>query len=84
MVYYVYSFTIGKILILSSTIKNGDKPYTGADVISCLIGLIFGIFSMSMAIVNFSSIVEGKAAGGAAYEVIDREPQINLNDLKMK
>ena len=53
MVYYAYSFIIGKTLMLSPNIKNGNEPYKGADVLSCLIGLIFGIFSMSMSIVNF-------------------------------
>ena len=83
MMYYGYSFTVGKALMLSSTIKNGDQPYTGADVLACLIGIIFGIFAVGGSVGNFKSIVEGKAAGGAAFEVIDRTPKIDLNDPKM-
>tara|TARA_B110000285_G_C14710924_1_gene417740 strand:- start:206 stop:427 length:222 start_codon:yes stop_codon:yes gene_type:complete len=70
--------------MLSTTIKNGDVPYSGGDVLACLIGIIFGIFAVGGSITNFKSIVEGKAAGGAAYEVIDRIPRIDLNDTRMK
>lgn len=65
--YYGYSFLVGKALMLSTTIKNGDKPYTGADVLACLIGIIFGIFAVGGSVGNFKSIIEGKAAGGGAF-----------------
>jgi hypothetical protein len=60
MLYYGYSFYVGKLLMLSTTIKNGDVPYTGGDVLACLIGIVFGIFAVGGTIANFKSIVEGK------------------------
>jgi hypothetical protein len=44
---------------------------------SCFFGIIFGMFSLGMATPNIKAVVEGRAAGKMAYDIIDRVPTIN-------
>lgn len=60
--FYAYAFSMGSFLILNRT-KNGDKPYNGGDVSTCLFGIIFGAFSVGGAMPNVKAFVEGKVSG---------------------
>lgn len=57
-------------------------PYNAGDIISCFFGVVFGVMSIGMATPNIKALVEGKVAGKMAYDIIDREPKIKLDDPK--
>lgn len=65
--FYAYSFSIGSIIMLNPDIKNGDKPYSGGDVATCLFGIVFGAFSIGGAMPNVKAFVEGKMSGYVIY-----------------
>lgn len=81
--FYAYAFSIGSILMLNGT-KNGDEPYNGGDISTCLFGIIFGAFSVGGAMPNVKAFVEGKVSGHAIYKTIERVPKIPLNDKSKK
>ena len=76
---------IGSVVMLKPDIKNnkGD-PYSGGDVFACMFGVVFGVFSMGPVAPNIKCVVEGRIAGKLAYQVIDRVPQIPVNDKSKK
>jgi len=37
--------------------------YTGGDILSCLFGIVFGVFSINQAAPNIKTMIEGRAAG---------------------
>jgi ATP-binding cassette subfamily B (MDR/TAP) protein 1 len=81
--YYSYSFYVGSFFITKQVHNlNDESVYTGGDIISCFLGVIYGIMSLGTASPNFKAITEGKVAGKLAYEIIDRLPKILLDDPK--
>jgi hypothetical protein len=78
--YYAYAFYFGSVLVVNQTDNRPGKPYTSGDVLSCFFGIVFGVFSLGVATPNIKAITEGKVAGKAAYDIIDREPKILLDD----
>ena len=79
--YYCYSFYVGSYLI-TDQVRNTqfDRLYTSGDVMACFLGLVYGIFSLGLATPNFKALSEGRIAGKMAYDVIDRKPEIDLDD----
>lgn len=79
--YYGYAFYSGSYFI-TWQIKNPKfgRDYSNGDILSCFFGIVFGVFSLGMATPNIKAITEGKVAGKIAYDVIDRKPQILLDD----
>jgi hypothetical protein len=55
---------------------NSDKLYSSGDILSCFLGVIYGIAYIGMSIPNIKAITEGRIAGKMAYDVILREPKI--------
>ncbi len=44
---------------------------------SCFFGVIFGMFSVGLATPNIKAVTEGRVAGKLAFDIIDRQPQID-------
>ena len=51
---------------------------------SCYFGIIFGIFALGQADPNIKAVVEGKIAGKLAYDIINRKPDIIIDDPNSK
>ena len=82
---YAYSFYMGVVWIyqeIDNTIF--DRNYTAGDILSCFFGILFGFFSLGMASPNIKAVSEGKSAGKMAFDIIDRDPNIKLNDQNAK
>jgi ATP-binding cassette subfamily B (MDR/TAP) protein 1 len=79
--YYSYAFYTGSFFV-TIPVNNAisGTSYTSGDIMSCFLGVVYGIFSLGMATPNFKAIAEGKIAGRMAFEVIDRVPKILLDD----
>ena len=78
--YYAYSFYIGSYFLSNQwTNVNSGELYTGGDIMACFLGIIYGVFSLGLAVPNFQSIAEGKLAGKMAFDIIDRVPKIKLD-----
>jgi ATP-binding cassette subfamily B (MDR/TAP) protein 1 len=83
--YYAYAFYVGSILVLDQVENTtSHEAYSGGDIIACFFGIVFGLFSISMATPNIKAVVEGQLAGKLAYDIINRAPKINNNDEKAK
>jgi ATP-binding cassette subfamily B (MDR/TAP) protein 1 len=83
--YYSYSFYVGSYMVTESIVnKNSGKVYTSGDIMACFLGLVYGIFSLGLATPNFKALSEGRVAGKMAYDIIERKPQIDLDDPKAK
>jgi ABC-type multidrug transport system fused ATPase/permease subunit len=83
-VYYSYAFSIGRMLVLSESVKNKGEPYTGGDVAACMVGIIIGAVTLGASMPNLKAIVEGQISGHVVYSIIEREPLIPLNDQTKK
>lgn len=79
--YYSYSFYVGSYLV-TDQIKNTNngETYSSGDILSCFLGIIYGVFSLGIAAPNFKAIAEGRVAGKLAFDVIERVPKIPLDD----
>lgn len=51
---------------------------------SCFFGVVFGLFSLGMAIPNIGAITEGRVAGKMAYDIIERKPEIDMDEKNAK
>jgi ATP-binding cassette subfamily B (MDR/TAP) protein 1 len=78
---YSYGFFMGGIFIYKEIPNDfSGNTYTSGDVITIFFGIIFGVFSFGMAGTNIKAVSEGKAAAKMAFETIEREPPIKLDD----
>ena len=48
------------------------KTYTAGDIMSCFLGLVYGIFSLAIVIPNFKGLNEARIAGKLAYDIIEK------------
>ncbi len=79
--YYAYSFFSGSYMITEIVWNwNMDRIYTSGDILACFLGIVYGVFSLGLAAPNFKSLAEGRVAGKAAYDIIDRLPEILLDE----
>ena len=60
--------------------SNFGELYTSGDILACFFGILFGVFSLGMAGPNIKCVTEGRIAGKAAYDIIEREPKIKIDD----
>ena len=49
-------------------------------MLTCLFGVVFGLFALGTAMPNFQLIMQARAAGTLLFEVIERKPALNYND----
>jgi ATP-binding cassette, subfamily B (MDR/TAP), member 1 len=79
--YYAYGFYTGSWLI-TKQIENSNSGavYNIGDILSCFFGIVFGVMSLGMSAPQLKSITEGTVAGKMAYDIIDRQPKISLDD----
>ncbi len=79
---YSFSIYIGGIFVREEYDATGlfGAKYDGATVLTCFFGIIFGLFSIGMAMPNFALVLQAKAAGALLFDVIEREPAINYDD----
>lgn len=84
VIFILYSFAvyIGGLFVIEKFDTNGmfGGIYNGASVLTCFFGVIFGLFSLGMAMPNFALIMQAKAAGSLLFDVIEREPALNYSD----
>jgi len=79
--YYAYGFYTGSWLITKRvTNTNNGEFYTIGDILACFFGIVFGVMSLGMASPQLKSITEGKVAGKMAYDIIERKPEISLEE----
>ena len=79
---YAFAIYIGGLFVREEWDANGvfgDK-YDGATVLTSFFGVIFGLFSIGMAMPNFALMLQARAAGSLIFAVIDREPAIDYGD----
>ena len=85
--YYAYAFYWGTYLITErkeNTSYSDNRIYSAGDVMSCFFGIIFGVFSLGAATPNIKAVVEGTIAGKLAYDIINRKPDILIDDPNAK
>jgi ATP-binding cassette subfamily B (MDR/TAP) protein 11 len=76
---YSYALFTGYLFVrykVMNTYYNPNIVYTPGDILSCFWGVMFGMFSVGMASPNLKAISEGRAAGKAAFDIIERVPRI--------
>ena len=63
-------------------VRKGNM--TGGDVMIVLFAVLIGGFEMGQAGPKITAVVEGLGAGGSIFSVIDRKPNIDVNDTKSR
>jgi len=58
--------------------------YSAGDIMTCFFGIFMGLFHLAMAAQNYKVIIEGKVAGKCAFDIIENEPAILLDDKNAK
>lgn len=56
------------------------KNYSVGDVMSCFLGLVYGIFSFALVTPNIKAISEGRYAARMAFDIIERKAKINNDE----
>lgn len=80
---YAFAFYMGSVWIYKGIYNHTyHRVYSSGDILSCFFGVVFGMFSVGMAIPNIKAITEGKVAGKMAFDIIDRIPKIDQDDPK--
>ena len=78
---YTYAFFIGAIWVDEGFFNHAyDRPYKSGDIISVFFGVLFGMIAIGGLGPNIVAFAESKAAGKRAFDVIDREPGIKIDD----
>lgn len=78
---YAYSFYIGSLFVQYKVYNSAlKKDYTAGDTIGCFFAVIIGLFNLALCSGQMKCIIEGRVAAKFAFEVIDREPAIVLDD----
>ncbi|CAA7405722.1 unnamed protein product [Spirodela intermedia] len=57
-----------------------DKGYSGGDVLSVILSILFASLSLGQTSPCISAFAAGKAAGFKMFETIERKPEIDLRD----
>ena len=80
---YSYAFLLGGIWV-DNEIHNStfDRPYNSGDIISIFFGIFFGMMALAGVGPNIGHFAQAKAAGAKVFDIIDRTPQILLDDEK--
>jgi len=78
---YAYAFAIGGVWVDEKYWNHAeDRSYLAGDCLSVFFGVLFGLFSLGGAGPAIGAVNIAKAAGKAAFDVIEREPTINQDD----
>ena len=82
---YSYAFLIGGIYV-DNEIHNTtfDRPFNSGDIISIFFGIFFGMMALAHVGPNIGAFAQAKAAGAKVFDILDRTPQILLDDEKAK
>lgn len=75
---YAYAFAMGGIWVDEKFWNHAeDRTYLAGDCLAVFFGILFGLFSLGGAGPNITAVNVAKAAGKAAFDVIDRVPAID-------
>ena len=81
--YYAYSFFIGSYMITEGVEnKTYNRPYSAGDIMSCFIGVIYGMVHFGLAAPIVKALSEGRVAGKLAYDIIMRKSRIDIDENK--
>jgi len=70
---YAYAFYLGSVWIEHDIYNHTYKrPYRAGEIMSCFFGVVFGMFSLGTATPNIKAVIEGRAAGKMAFDIIER------------
>ncbi len=61
---------------------NTGKLYSSGDILACFLGIVYGVFSLGLVAPNIQSLTEGRVAGKMAFDIIDRNPSIPLDEIE--
>ena len=78
---YAYCFAIGAVWVDRGFENSAeDRQYLAGDCLAVFFGVLIGLFSLGGAGPSMTAVNVAKAAGKAAFDVIDRKPQIDQDD----
>lgn len=76
---------MGSYLVTDLIPNTNNGPhviYTSGDILACFLGIVYGVFSLGIAAPNFKAIAEGRVAGKLAFDIMEREPSIKIDEGK--
>jgi len=78
---YSYAFLIGSIWVDQEFWNHAaDRTYSAGDIISVFFGVFFGMIALGGLAPNIQGLAAAKASGKKAFDIIDRIPQIKIDD----
>ena len=78
---YAYCFAIGAVWVDRGFENSAeDRQYLAGDCLAVFFGVLIGLFSLGGAGPSMTAVNVAKAAGKAAFDVIDRKPTIDQDD----
>jgi ABC-type multidrug transport system fused ATPase/permease subunit len=83
MIYSVYSyaFWVGANFVKNEVINSATgNVYTFTDILACFFGILFGLFGMSTIGQAIQALGEAQVAGKLAFDIVDRNPNVNMDD----
>ena len=81
LILFTASLFFGSLMVTNNVYNhNKRRDYTGGDIVAIFFGIIFGAFSLGIAAPNFKSVTKGRQALKCVLDIINREPEIKLDD----
>ena len=79
---FIFAITLlfGSLFVIEGVWNDVEsRDYTPGDIIAIFFGMMFAAFSLSLAGPNFKAVTVGRQAAHAAIEIIDRQPEIEID-----
>ena len=74
---------IGSIFVVEEVHNDlRGRDYTTGDILAAFYAMMFAAFSLSIATPSFGTVTKGKQAAYTAIQVIERQPEIDIDDEK--
>jgi len=72
---------IGSVFVVEEVHNDlRDRDYTTGDILAAFYAMMFAAFSLSVATPSFETVTKGKQAAYTAIQVIERKPEIDIDD----
>jgi ABC-type multidrug transport system fused ATPase/permease subunit len=79
--FYAYALLLGgRMRVLDLTELQGDRTYTGGQVLCIMLCVILGSFDLGTVITHFRKVREGKRAARSVLSIIEQRPSVDINE----
>lgn len=80
--FYAYATHYAVKMRIDGVERRPGEVYTGGQLLSIMLCIITASFALGGTSVGMKVVTEARVAANMAYEIIDRQPSVNLNEFE--